>query len=57
MEEERLRVALLLCQAKGEHSKLEPQELGPLPGEQGEAIQSGQVYMMRTSAEVSALRV
>ena len=41
MEEERLRVALLLCQAKGEHSKLEPQELGPLPGEQGEAIQSG----------------
>ena len=30
--EEKERVALLLCQAKGEHSRLALQELCPLPG-------------------------
>ena len=39
--EEKERVALLLCQAKGKHSRLAPQGLCPLPGEEGEITQSG----------------
>ena len=30
---EKERVALFLCQAKGEHSRIAPQELCPFPGE------------------------
>ena len=36
--EENERVALLLCQAKGEHGRLAPQELCPLPGGEGKVI-------------------
>ena len=40
--EEKERVALLFCQAKGEHSRLALQELCvPLLGELGEVISSG----------------
>ena len=36
--EEKERIALLLCQAEGEHSRLVPQELCLLPGEKGKVI-------------------
>ena len=37
--EEKERVALIFARQRGEHSRLAPQELCPLPGKQGEVLQ------------------
>ena len=36
--EKKERLTLFLCQAKGEHSRLEPQELCPLPHSWGVCV-------------------